>query len=118
GYAVIYFNPFENTSISLLNNYTGSMLVPHFAGGFDNNGNLIETDELVKTDDFFEFGFNFSQSFKITNQFKIQFNAGVKNIFNSYQNDFDIGINRDAGYIYGPLLPRTFTFGFKLGRFI
>jgi len=38
----------------------------------------------------------------------------VKNIFNAYQNDFDKGADRDAGYIYGPSLPRTWFLGAKI----
>lgn len=47
----------------------------------------------------------------------MQLNGGIKNIFNSYQNDFDSGINRDPAYIYGPVTPRTLYFGLKLGAF-
>ncbi len=43
------------------------------------------------------------------------FKPEEKNIFNSYQSDFDMGINRDPGYIYGPGSPRTIYFGLKLG---
>jgi outer membrane receptor for ferrienterochelin and colicins len=38
----------------------------------------------------------------------------MKNIFNSFQKDFDKGEFRDAGYIYGPTLPRTVFLGIKL----
>ncbi|MBN2894227.1 MAG: TonB-dependent receptor [Bacteroidales bacterium] len=117
GYAVIYYDPFKNTSISLTGNYTGKMYVPHFAGGLNSAGNLITEDQLVETKPFYDAGINISQTIKITNETKIQFSVGVKNIFNSYQDDFDMGIYRDAGYVYGPLLPRTFTFGLKLGKF-
>jgi outer membrane receptor for ferrienterochelin and colicins len=44
----------------------------------------------------------------------MQLNAGVQNIFNSFQKDFDSGADRDSGYMYGPTLPRTFFFGVKL----
>ena len=37
--------------------------------------------------------------------------AGVKNILNAYQKDFDKGEKRDSGYIYGPSLPRSLVFG-------
>jgi len=43
----------------------------------------------------------------------IKLNSGVQNIFNSYQTDFDKGEFRDAGYVYGPALPRTFFFGIR-----
>jgi outer membrane receptor for ferrienterochelin and colicins len=40
--------------------------------------------------------------------------AGVKNILNSYQRDFDTGKNRDSNFIYGPSAPRTFYIGLKI----
>lgn len=43
------------------------------------------------------------------------FILGVQNIFDSYQDDFDLGVERDAGYIYGPLRPRTFFMGLRFG---
>ena len=43
-----------------------------------------------------------------------QLNGGVQNILNAYQKDFDEGPKRDAGYIYGPGLPRRFFLGCKL----
>ena len=46
----------------------------------------------------------------------LQVFGGVKNIFNSYQNDFDTGMDRDPSYIYGPSLPRTVYIGVKLGN--
>ena len=45
----------------------------------------------------------------------LEVNAGVTNIFNSYQNDFDRGATRDSGYIYGPSQPRSLTAGLRLG---
>ena len=37
----------------------------------------------------------------------------MKNILNSYQSDFDYGIGRDAGYVYGPMMPRSIYAGVK-----
>ena len=59
-------------------------------------------------------GFKTSYDFKVYSSFTLQLNAGVQNIFNSFQKDFDSGGDRDYGYIYGPTLPRTFFFGVKL----
>lgn len=42
---------------------------------------------------------------------------GIRNIFNSYQNDFDVSEFRDPAYIYGPSLPRTVTFSIKFGLY-
>jgi len=44
------------------------------------------------------------------------FSLGVKNIFNSYQDDFDRGPMRDSDYVYGPGAPRTYFFGVKIGK--
>ncbi len=52
--------------------------------------------------------------FSIWKHIKLQLNAGVQNIFNAFQNDFDKGADRDSGYIYGPSSPRCFFMGVKL----
>ncbi|MFH2042200.1 MAG: hypothetical protein ABIJ35_06725 [Acidobacteriota bacterium] len=39
--------------------------------------------------------------------------VGVFNLFNAYQSDLDLGINRDAGYVYGPSKPRSLYLGFE-----
>jgi outer membrane receptor for ferrienterochelin and colicins len=36
------------------------------------------------------------------------------NLFNSLQKDFDTGADRDSGYMYGPMMPRSIYFGVKL----
>ena len=45
---------------------------------------------------------------------KIEIYTGCKNLFNAYQQDFDLGKNRDSNFMYGPNLPRTFFIGFSL----
>ena len=45
---------------------------------------------------------------------RINLHAGVKNIFNAYQKDFDKGELRDSGYLYGPSLPRSLVVGMGL----
>jgi outer membrane receptor for ferrienterochelin and colicins len=42
----------------------------------------------------------------------------VKNIFNSWQRDFDRGIDRDPAYIYGPAYPRSVYLGVKFGNLL
>jgi len=37
--------------------------------------------------------------------------AGMKNIFDAYQDDLDAGPDRDPAYVYGPSRPRTLFFG-------
>ena len=38
----------------------------------------------------------------------------MKNIFDEYQRDLDFGAGKDASYLYGPALPRTYFVGVKL----
>ena len=102
------YTMFDALNIALSGTYTGSMLVQHFAG-------YIAEDVEVTTPNFFDMGIKVAYDIKLSNNRVLQLNGGVKNIFNSYQNDFDQGADRDAGYIYGPALPRTFFLGLKLG---
>lgn len=86
--------------------YTGSMYVPHYSG-------YIEYDILKKTSEFLELNVKFS--YKIKNYPDLILSTGFNNILNSYQRDFDEGINRDAGYIYGPFKPFSTFFEIKYG---
>lgn len=107
GYMTASYNPVKQLTLALTGTYTGSMLVEHHAG-------MIDKNVTVKTPDFLDMGFKVSYDFRIYRSFSLQLNAGAQNIFNSFQNDFDSGADRDSGYIYGPTLPRTFFFGVKL----
>ncbi|MGE5357229.1 MAG: TonB-dependent receptor [Deltaproteobacteria bacterium] len=93
--------------LSLSGTYTGSMLVQHFAG-------YIENDTEKETPGFFDINSKLTYDFKIGGNVKLQLNGGIQNILNSYQDDFDKGKFRDASYIYGPSLPRTYFIGMKL----
>lgn len=97
----------NNTLLSLSGTYTGSMVVQHFAG-------YIDADRVERTKDFFDLIVKVEQQVNVNGQFKLNFNAGVMNVFNSYQRDLDKGEFRDAKYVYGPSLPRTYFVGLKL----
>ena len=107
GYFTASYNPMQALTLALSGTYTGSMLIEHHAG-------MIEINETVETPSFFEMGFKAAYDFKVYKSFSLQLNAGVQNMFNSFQNDFDFGADRDSGYIYGPTLPRTIFMGIKL----
>lgn len=93
--------------LALNGTYTGSMLVQHMAGD-------IPADEAVVTPDFFDMGAKASYSIGFWETLKLQISAGVQNIFNAYQQDFDRGADRDSGYMYGPALPRNYFLSVKL----
>lgn len=92
-------------------NYTGKMKIAYY-------GNTIpdpEAGELRITDQFFCLSMKAEYALKVSNlPFKLF--GGLKNIFNSYQDDFDYGKDRDPGYIYGPICPRTLYVGIKLSN--
>lgn len=105
GYFSLNYEPTRRFGASLNGIYTGKMLVPHFG----------ETEQLHESQRFLELDTKLRYKVRL-NGASIEFFAGVKNILNSYQSDFDSGIDRDPGYIYGPGLPRTVFAGIKIGN--
>ena len=73
-----------------------------------------EWNELIKSKPFFDLGAKVSYDFRIFSKTDIQLFMGVNNIFNSFQDDYDFGPNRDSAYIYGPTMPASGYVGFKL----
>jgi len=113
GYITVDWKPTEKFGISTSGNYTGKMLVPYFGNEIPNP----EEGELRESNRFYDWDIKLRYSQRI-NGAKVQVFGGVKNIFNSYQSDFDSGIDRDPGYIYGPKSPRTIYFGIKVGNML
>lgn len=113
GYFSLDVKLLHGLGISSSGNYTGKMLVPYF-------GNQLadpDAGELRKSDPFFDFGMKIRYHIHL-NGSSMQVFGGMKNIFNSYQKDFDKGVDRDPGYIYGPSLPRTIYFGIRIGNML
>jgi outer membrane receptor for ferrienterochelin and colicins len=102
GFFSLTVGPFSSIVTSISGVYTGSMLVPWYQEN---------EDILLKTQNFFdvmvqcEYSPKFLQGIEVT--------AGLFNIFQSYQPIFDSGINRDAGFTYGPLKPRSIFLGVR-----
>ena len=108
GYLTFNWDFARHWSLALSGTYTGSMLVQHMEG----SGTPI--DRAVTTGSFFDAGAKINYELKVFHTACLDFSAGITNIFNSYQNDFDHGENRDSGYIYGPSLPRSLQLAVKL----
>ncbi len=110
GYATLSITPHKKINANLNYVYTGKMKVPHFAGAPNQ-----ETDEIVVTDPFSEFNVKvgYTLAFDRANS-NFEIYTGVKNLFNAYQDVFDIGKNRDSNFVYGPAQPRTFYVGLNL----
>lgn len=111
GYLNVSYKPTHHWSISVSGTYTGSMIAPHMVDA------ETEFTVMEETPVFFDLNSKISYHMHLKDKMRLEFFVGVKNVFNSFQSDFDAGINRDAGYVYGPTLPRTFIFGFKTGMF-
>lgn len=113
GYLTLDWQTTQNFGISSTANYTGKMLVPYFGLQIPNP----EQGVLRNTESFFDLGLKARYNIAL-NGATFQLYGGMKNIFNSYQSDFDKGIDRDPGYTYGTLNPRSVYLGFKIGNFI
>ena len=107
GFYVLSWNATNSLRLNLSGVYTGSMIAQHYAGS-------IDEDILETTPSFFENNFKIDFTPKLEGKVGMTFNAGVQNFTNAYQRDFDLGINRDAGYIYGPGRPITYFLGMSI----
>ncbi len=107
GYLTTTWNPTKSLSLSASSIYTGPMDVPH----------VIDPDTeytiLERTPSFVELNLKGAYKIKLDEAFHLDLSVGVQNLFNNYQEDFDLGADRDAGYIYGPVRPRTLFMSLK-----
>lgn len=111
GYYTLIFFPQKRFNAVLSGVITGPMLVPHFAGAPGVNADVVNTTQTY-----------LNQNLKLSYRFTLQsikqdleLSAGLKNAFNQYQSDFDLGKNRDSNYIYGPVSPFSVFVGLKFG---
>ena len=107
GYFMLNIEPIEHFHIVTNGKVTGSMLVQHFAGS-------IPEDREEQTPTFFEWDVKLCYDIPLYKHYTLEINAGVKNLLDHFQSDIDQGMERDAGYIYGPATPRTFFAGINL----
>ncbi|MDD4605575.1 MAG: TonB-dependent receptor [Dysgonamonadaceae bacterium] len=114
-YFVATWTPVKKFAASLSGNYTGSMLVPHEAGkGVEGVHRFSKVNITEKSPSFFEINTKLSYTFPIYEYIMLELNAGIQNIFNEYQKDFDTGAGRASSYVYGPGAPRSFFSGLKM----
>ena len=125
GYFTAFWSPSKKVDLTATGTYTGKMLVPHFGPDPATasteeleaiaRGDIIAGEELVTSGRFMELGIKASYNIKLNGAW-LQVFGGLKNILNSYQDDFDRGLYRDPGYIYGPNQPRMIYLGLKVGN--
>ena len=107
GYFLCNIEPVKHFHIVTNGKVTGNMLVQHFAG-------YVPEDEEVTTPTFFEWDIKVCYDIPLYKHYTLEINAGVKNLLDNFQSDIDKGMDRDAGFIYGPATPRTFFAGINL----
>ncbi len=107
GYVLIDIQPVQDFTISINGKATGSMLVPHLAG-------YIPQDRLEKTPSFWDLGFRLAYDIHLYKHYCMEISCGIKNVLDQFQHDLDRGEFRDANYIYGPTIPRTYFAGIRL----
>lgn len=108
GFANVSFTPNTRWNANVNYVYTGSMIVPHFAGAPNQT-----VDEIINSPSFSEVSTKIGYKLPLSTGTTLEVYGGVKNIFNSYQSTFDIGKNRDSNFVFGPAQPRTFFVGVK-----
>ena len=108
GYTTLSYTPIAALKLSYNGVFTGQMYVPHVIEA--QSGEQV----IVKSPNFYEQNLRAAYTFSLKDNYKLEVFAGVKNIFDQYQKDFDKGKDRDADYIYGPQHPRTYFMGLKL----
>lgn len=107
GFISLSYQFLKGFDASVSANFTGPMLVEHYAG-------YVPEDVLKTTPVFCDMGLRLSYTLKALKSLELEFSAGIKNVLDQYQKDLDLGVFRDAGYIYGPNLPRTYFVGLKI----
>ena len=104
GYATIDYIPTERFKFSTNLVHTGKMDLVHMGGSSEH-----ENDEYKNSDIFNVMGLKATYIQMVERVgMSLEYSLGVKNLLNDYQNDFDIGKDRDSNFIYGPSSPRTF----------
>ncbi|MFA5648560.1 MAG: TonB-dependent receptor [Bacteroidales bacterium] len=110
GYLVLMLYPTSRINISVNGLYTGKMLLAKYSPNED-----LAPNEYRTTPTNTEIGFKVGYTLPVNSiDTGIEIYAGVKNLTNVYQKDFDNYRNRNSDYIYGPSLPRTIYIGLKL----
>ncbi|MBO7100430.1 MAG: TonB-dependent receptor [Bacteroidales bacterium] len=99
------YSPTKRLQLTASGTFTGPMLVYH---------NVGDGVEQVVTPSFLDLSLKAAYSIPFGRRAALELSAGVQNLFNSYQQDLEVGPERDSQYVYGPSQPRTLFVGAKL----
>lgn len=99
----------EDIKFDFTGSYTGSMIVPRVV---NENGVL----DLIDSEAFFDANIKASYQISLQKDVDLELSAGVRNLLNSFQKEFDSGPERDSDFIFGPAAPRSIFFSVKIGN--
>jgi outer membrane receptor for ferrienterochelin and colicins len=112
-YATAFFTPGIHFNASLSGIFTGPMQLVHHAGAPEQTSDAyITSPSIIEIN--VRLGYTFV--FESVNS-GLEIFGGIKNLTNSYQNDFDTGKYRDSNYIYSQGTPRAIYIGIRLKSF-
>lgn len=100
GYLTAELTPVRNLQAAITGTYTGKMLVQHMAG----SGTPV--DRAVTTPRFFDLNLKVSYDVILYKEIALQLHAGIQNIFNAYQKDFDRGQPRFGLHLWPVATPQ------------
>ena len=107
GYIMLDFEIADNFRASANLLYTGRMDLIHMAGSTG-----VLNNEYFTSEPFNALGVKATYvSYFPKIGLVLDCSMVGKNLTNSYQENFDVGKNRDSNFIYGPSSPRIFYFG-------
>ena len=109
------YAPFDGLELMAMGTFSGPMLVYHSVAHDEEKHSHATEVEQVVTPSFFDLTLKAEYGFTLpSTRCRLTAAAGVQNVFNSFQRDFDSGPDRDSSYIYGPTLPRTLFLSLRL----
>lgn len=127
GYFTSTLRPTKRLSLTLSGTYTGAMLVPHEAYGgdlpsdlkIDSRGHFDRVYDgqhlrgvapgysyLYNSRPMLDLDLKAGYEVALTSAISLDLALGVQNLFDTYQQDADMGPGRASTYVYGPMLPR------------
>jgi outer membrane receptor for ferrienterochelin and colicins len=106
GFTYLKWQPKPFFSLRSSLNFTGPMDVL-YQGEFRDIG-------IERTPSFSEIDILAFYTIPFAGKLVLEANAGLRNLSNAFQQDFESGRDRDATYVFGPMRPRMFTMGLQL----
>jgi outer membrane receptor for ferrienterochelin and colicins len=113
GFVALRLEPWEGLRLMTSLEITGPMRVPHYEGNVPRDAQGDPIPQLERSPWFFVWDASVSYRWTPLPGLTLEPHLAIRNILDSFQADFDTGPDRDAGYVYGPRLPRALFGGLR-----